>query len=86
MYSYYLATLFGHRLPRIKPWITRLQLIQFAAGLAYSAAFSWLKFSGAGCTGSWATMAFSNAVNISFMVLFTQFYRTNYIKPKDKKA
>ena len=78
MYSYYLATLFGYKLPLIKPWITRLQLIQFAAGLCYSAVFSWYKFNGFGCTGSWVTMFFSNAVNISFMVLFTQFYRKAY--------
>ena len=98
MYTYYLLALWGIDLDSIKPWITRLQLIQFSLGLMYSGwvritkvpiagimrslfycrVFTYYTWAGLGCTGSTETMLISNAVNISFLWLFSGFYAKAY--------
>eukprot|EP00041_Stephanoeca_diplocostata_P023039 m.559588 g.559588 ORF g.559588 m.559588 type:complete len:264 (+) comp22206_c0_seq2:119-910(+) len=84
MYSYYLASTLGIRV-WFKKYITSLQIIQFMTGLVYSAAYLWQEHTH-GCAGNPMGCYISNLVNISFLVMFYQFFKKSYEKKSDKKS
>lgn len=85
MYSFYLATSLKIRIPG-KHILTSLQIIQFFTGFVYCITFMYYKISGAGCAGNLYTAVFSQAVNLSFLAMFINFYRASYKKKAADKA
>mmetsp|Transcript_34300 Transcript_34300/g.84125 ORF Transcript_34300/g.84125 Transcript_34300/m.84125 type:complete len:278 (-) Transcript_34300:238-1071(-) len=84
MYWYYLQTVLQRRV-WWKKYLTSLQIAQFISGAIWVLIFLGLRANGHGCQGNVLSAAFSFAVNLSFIVLFANFFRSTY-KPKATPA
>jgi fatty acid elongase 3 len=93
MYTYYLLSLLNIRVSW-KRYMTQGQLVQFVTGLFYVGVYAYLHLFKGGCglnehgiLGSprFQTAMASTFVNITFIILFSQFYRRAYNKKKNRK-
>jgi len=90
MYIYYLLAALGQRV-WWKKYLTSAQIVQFITGFVYTNIYLWNDFTRAGAqTGGcgspqrrYAAFA-AHFVNISFIVLFAQFYKQSYNGKKSK--
>jgi len=77
MYTYYLLTLFNIRLTLIKPFITKMQLVQLVVGnliCAYNYFPPVESYINYGC------ILFTNAYVFVLIYLFSDFYQKSYLK------
>lgn len=79
MYYYYYVTSFPGVQVWWKKYITTMQLVQFATSFVLTVVFRWYSYDGRECIGShFGPFEFTLAANVSFFVLFSQFYDSNY--------
>lgn len=65
-------------------YVTTIQIVQFCSVFALIWLFWGLSFFGPRpCVGNLWTTGFSQLVNLSFLVLFVQFYRHTYRRRND---
>lgn len=86
MYVYYLLTALGKSV-WWKKYLTLGQIIQFVTGSIYVSIYLWnVRTRGCGAaTRSYAAWA-AHVVNLSFILLFTKFYRDSFKSKNGKKA
>lgn len=98
MADYYQLSV-GNRDVWYKIYITKMQLAQFFSvfvlifvwanmsveGLALSPQFPFLTYSASSCAGDPAIVYASQAVNVSFLVLFTNFFYQTYVEKAKRK-
>jgi len=86
MYYYFLAQTLSSDV-WWKKYLTSAQILQFVIDLLFTT--PWFYYSltnGQKCSGSFATMAISNVIVISFLLLFLNFYNHAYTPRDPKKA
>lgn len=79
MYWYYFASVLGWNV-WFKKYITTMQIVQFVASFMITAVF--VSFALKREFSNWYFIYFSSGVNFSFLLLFVNFYRSNYKGPK----
>lgn len=77
MYYYYFCSSLGYSV-WYKKYITRMQLVQFAASFVFSIVFKYLALTGPCIGGQTGPFEFTLACNLSFFYLFSQFYAKTY--------
>jgi hypothetical protein len=78
MYYYYLAQTLGGDV-WWKKYLTSLQIVQFCLDLVLTSLFFYQELVlGKECSGHSSVLGFSNAVLLSFLLLFMNFYRHTY--------
>eukprot|EP01119_Soliformovum_irregulare_P013080 TRINITY_DN3453_c0_g1_i1.p1 TRINITY_DN3453_c0_g1~~TRINITY_DN3453_c0_g1_i1.p1 ORF type:complete len:253 (-),score=-0.46 TRINITY_DN3453_c0_g1_i1:211-969(-) len=87
MYFYFGASIVGYQ-PWWKKYLTGLQIFQFASSFLLSVPFVYYSDVGRSECRGWSTFVFSFFVNLSFLILFINFYSKSYSTraPRDKKA
>jgi len=75
MYYYYAQTTFGYTV-WWKDYLTMLQMIQFVVNLAVVVFWSLWKFK-FNCSGDWATVLILVFANVTFLLLFIQFFMSS---------
>jgi len=70
-----------------KRYLTTMQIVQFIADESGNVMWAYYtKYLGRACSGSWFSFWFGMGVIASFLLLFIDFYRKSYLKPKAGKA
>jgi len=84
MYYYYFVSGWKHQYPWWKKYITSMQIVQFMLDII--AHYSWYYYHSftPNCHGSLTALHFSNAIVLSFLLLFIKFYRDTYKKKGGK--
>jgi fatty acid elongase 3 len=77
MYYYYTVTVLGVS-PWWKKWLTSLQILQFISGCVMVGIHLYHHYFLTGCTSNPYTALASLTVNLSFLALFSAFYRDSY--------
>ena len=75
----------------VKPWITRMQILQFVADLVIPKVWLWFKYGeGKECSGNYYAFSLVDIIVGSFLILFLNFYFKSYGKkestPKHSKS
>ena len=77
MYFYYFQASQGKSV-FYKPWITRMQIVQFITSFLLSGIYLWLRWQHACSSHGDVAFWFSCVCNASFLFLFIQFYQKAY--------
>mmetsp|Transcript_75025 Transcript_75025/g.200121 ORF Transcript_75025/g.200121 Transcript_75025/m.200121 type:complete len:254 (-) Transcript_75025:497-1258(-) len=84
MYYYYLVAALGQKV-WWKKYLTSAQIFQFLTGFTYVSVFLYQFYTrGCGAQHRLIPAWISHVVNVSFIVLFAQFYRSSYTTKKSK--
>lgn len=83
MYAYYAAALLKIPFP-LKKSITTLQIVQFITGFLSLIPFTYLHFTGTGCSGV-IGLLISAVINGSYLLLFLRFFKKTYFAETKRK-
>jgi len=77
MYFYYAMSSIGYQ-PWWKKYMTEFQTVQFIADLTANSIGFYYFYNGVDCAGAIGSWIFGQAVLLSFLILFINFYQTTY--------
>jgi hypothetical protein len=81
MYYYYSIQSFSRREIWWRKYITSIQIFQFITDLLFSLLFIYIQiFTEYECLGSWRVWMITNFIGITFLYLFIDLYRKEYLK------